>query len=75
MDRDELKGFRRWLDDDQTPSRDIKAKRDAMMGEIEALRDPDLRRATLYLIRLIDEELQARMDLERLRKSYKPFRT
>ncbi len=71
MDQDALKGLRRWIDDDRTPSRDLRAKRQSVMDEIEVIRDPDIRRSSLYIVHLLDEELQARADLERLRKTYK----
>lgn len=68
MDRDELKGFKRWLDDERTPVRDIMAKRRIVELEIDCIRDPEIRASAHYVLRLIDEELHARICLERLRK-------
>lgn len=69
MDRDELRGLRRWIEDDRTPIGDLLAKRQSFEYEAERIRDPDVRRSVCYLIRLIDDELQARDDLVRLRRS------
>lgn len=71
MDRDDVRGFRRWVNHPDTTDKELNRKRADIKADLRLLTDPDVRRELQFMMRNIDDELQARADLARLRKTYR----
>lgn len=70
MDRDDVKGFRRWVDHPDTKDKELHFKRADIREDLKIIKDPDVSRQLKLMIRYIDDELQARADIKRLRETY-----